>query len=296
MMRPMVMHYGTRGLVLALVGLLGSACGGDDGGPSGADTTEGESTSAGTTTAASNTMSASGMAEVGESLDSTGGGTTGGTTGIGTSMSDGGFLDSATSGDPPPMPQPNGTPCQDAEGCESGFCYQIPMLGGVCSECLVDTDCATGTCSIDPVGYAICTDGSIGVMCSSDEGCMGELVCAEVVDTGGLFPLNFCSECNDSTPCPGDQICTPVYDIANVQGYLACVDPGTVPNGGGCPLEGFMGNGDACQSGLCGVASAFGLIPIGVCGECLSDMDCMAMESCSAPTADRNGLQGAVCM
>jgi hypothetical protein len=80
------------------------------------------------------------------------------------------------------------------------------------------------------------------------------------------------------------------------QGYLACMDPGSVPNGGGCPLDGFTGDGEVCQSGLCGVADVFGIVPIGVCGECLTDMDCMAMATCTPPVADMMGLQGAVCM
>lgn len=292
-MPPMVMHYdGMRrlGLVcLAASSLFGPACG-DDEGPAGVDTTEGEAT--GSSSTSGNTISASGMAE-GTSLDSTGGTTAGSSTG----MADGSFLDPSTTDAPPPVPQPNGSQCTDASECDSGFCYQVPMLGGVCSECLTDTDCAMGTCSLDPqVLYAVCTDGSIGVMCSSDEGCMGELVCSELLDTGGLFPLNFCSECNDATPCADGQICAPVYDLGNFQGYLACLDPGTVPNGGGCPLDGMTGDGTVCQSGLCGVADLFGLVPLGVCGECLTDMDCMAPATCTAAVADMSGLQGAVCM
>jgi hypothetical protein len=227
----------------------------------------------------------------GESLDTSGGATGTSTT---TGMMDGSFLDGMTTDEPPPpMPQPNGSMCSDARECESGFCYQIPMLGGVCSECLTDTDCDTGTCSLDPQAfYAVCTDGSIGVMCSSDEGCMGDLVCAELIDTGGLFNANFCSECNDSTPCPMGQICSPVYDLASFQGYMACMDPSTVPNGGGCPV----GDGTVCQSGICSVANLLGLIPIGVCGECLDAMDCMAMEMCIPAMADMSGLQGSMCM
>jgi hypothetical protein len=294
MMPPMVMHYDAArrlGLVwMAAAGLLGSGCG-DDGGPSGLDST-GESTGAASSSTGNNTISATGMADVGESLDSTGGSSSGSSTG----MADGSFLDGMSSdGPPPPMEQPNGMQCMEGSECESGFCYQIPMLGGVCSECLVDTDCAMGTCSLDPMAfYAVCTDGQLGVMCSGDEGCMGDLVCAELIDTGGLFNANFCSECNDATPCAGDQICSPVYDLASFAGYLGCLDPGSVPNDGGCPLD---GDGSVCASGLCGTADLLGVIPIGVCGECLTDMDCMGgMGTCVPAMADMTGLQGALCM
>lgn len=289
------MHYDAmrRGVLgwIAAASLLASACG-DDGDPGGAaDSTGTESTST-TNASTGNTIGASGQADATAGLDTTAGPPS--TTG----MADGSFLDPDSSGgsDGPPMPQPNGSQCGGGDECESGFCYSIPMLGGVCSECLTDTDCETGTCSLDPVGYAVCTDGSIGVMCSSDEGCMGDLVCGELVNTGGLFDLNFCSECNDATPCAGDQVCSPVYDLDQFQGYLGCLDPGTVENGGGCPLNGFTGDGTVCQSGLCGVADLFGVVPIGVCGECLTNMDCMDMQTCTPPMAGMSGLQGAVCM
>lgn len=281
-------HQGSRTTALAWLAaccLLGSAC--NDSDPGVADTTEGESTSTSTSTSG-NTISASGMADATAGLDTTAADSS-------TGMADGSFLDPSTS-DGGPMPQPNGSQCGGADECVSGFCYQIPMLGGVCSECLVDADCAAGTCSLDPAGFAVCTDGSIGVMCDSSKGCMDGLVCATLVDTGGLFPLDFCSECDADTPCGGAQICAPVYDLAMFAGYLGCVDPGSVPNGGGCPLDGVVGDGEACQSGLCGVATLGGIIPLGVCGECIDDMDCMAMQTCTPPMASMTGLDGAVCM
>jgi hypothetical protein len=295
MMRSMDMHYdGARRLALvwtAAGSLLSLACGGDRE-PDVADTTGGETTTGTSTTG--NTISASGQS-ITEGLDSSGGGE--GSSSSTTGMADGSFLDGMSTDDGPPPVQPNGSPCADETECKSGFCYQIPMLGGVCSECLTDTDCEMGTCSLDPAaGSAVCTDGSIGVMCSSDEGCMGELICAELIDTGGLFPLNFCSECDADTPCMDGLICAPVYDLAAFAGYLGCLEPASVPNGGGCPIDGAMGDGAVCMSGLCGVADLLGAIPIGVCGECLDDMDCMAMETCTPPVADMTGLMGAVCM
>lgn len=289
-----VMHFDSIRLGplawIVVAGLLGSACGDDSNPGGGADTTGGDTTTTTNATTGS-TISATGQADATEGLDTTAGGSSSSSTG----MADGSFLD-GNSTDDGTMPQPNGSQCSDAVECESGYCYQIPMLGGVCSECLVDTDCEMGTCSLDPVGYAVCTDGSLGVMCSSDEGCMGELVCAELINTGGLFNADFCSECRDDVPCAGDQICSPVYDLENFAGYLGCLDPGSVPNGGGCPLDGLSGDGTVCQSGLCGVATLGGIIPVGVCGECLTDMDCVAPATCQPPSADMMGLQAATCI
>ncbi|MEX1367837.1 MAG: hypothetical protein AB1Z98_32210 [Nannocystaceae bacterium] len=265
--------------------LMGLACG-DDGSPPAADSTG--DASSGTTTSGS--------------VSATSQGTNSGadTTAAGTSSSGGNddvsFVPADSSGGPLP-PQPNGSPCDGRENCESGYCYQVPTIGGVCSDCVVDSDCEMGTCSLDvTLLYAVCTDGGIGVMCGSDEGCMGDLVCAELLDTGGIFPLDFCSECRDDVPCTGDQICSPVYDLAMFQGYLGCVDPSSVPNGGGCPVDGVVGDGTVCQSGLCGVATLAGVIPVGVCGECLTDMDCMGPQTCQPPAADMSGLMPATCI
>jgi hypothetical protein len=196
----------------------------------------------------------------------------------------------------PGAPGPNGAQCGTNEECESGYCYTIPMVGGVCSECLMDADCEMGTCALDAAAmYAVCTDGSLGSMCDSDEGCMGDLVCTELIDTMGLFNANYCSECGESAPCEGEQVCSPTYDADNFSGYFTCVDPGSVPNGGGCPLEGGMGDGTPCESGHCGAADLFmGFVSLGVCGECTTDEDCMEGQTCTPASGD-GGLMGAIC-
>ena len=214
----------------------------------------------------------------------------------GTGMDDAGFINMDTGDTGTSEPQPNGSQCGANEECESGFCYTVPQLGGVCSECLVDQDCETGTCSISPnSGYAVCTDGGIGNMCNTDEGCMGDLVCAELLDTGGLVNSNFCSECNTTADCEGEQICSPVYDLGNFAGYLACVDPMSVETNGGCPIDNGVGDGSVCVDGHCGVADIMGFIQLGVCGECTDDGDCMGQETCTPPSAGQDGLFGAVC-
>ena len=283
------------GLALALSTLL--ACGPEPAGAGGDDEdTEAEPTG----TTASTPVTTAGMTAADDTAgggDADAGSDDNGTTSgdmEGDSDTGRGFIDDAEDDAPDDGgPQPLGGMCSSGDECDSGFCYDIPMFGGVCSECLMDSDCEMGTCAGDfNAGYAVCTDGALGLMCDSDEGCMGDLVCGELIDTGGFFPLNFCSECNDATPCADMQICTPVYDLANFQGSLQCADPGSVEDGGGCPL----GDGTVCASGFCGTASIMGFVELGVCGECNSDMDCpMPGQTCVGPTADQGGVTPAVC-
>ncbi len=210
-----------------------------------------------------------------------------------TGNDDAGFITPETGDDTAIQPQPNGAQCAAGAECDSGFCYTIPQVGGVCSECLVDEDCDAGTCSIEPVGFAVCTDGGQGNMCNTDEGCMGDLVCTELLDTGGLINASFCSECGPTAPCDGEQVCSPQYDLASFGGTFACVDPGSVPDGEGCPTT----DGDAaCNSGHCGIALVLGIAEIGVCGECSIDEDCPeAGQTCVAAEAGMGGLVPAMC-
>ncbi|MBV1858702.1 MAG: hypothetical protein KUG77_09850 [Nannocystaceae bacterium] len=262
------------------------------------DTDEESSSGAGSSSSGGNTMTTAPGVTTNATATSGGVTTTPATTDDSadesTTGDDGGFISPDTGNDTSTEPQPNGAQCAAAPDCESAFCYVIPQVGGVCSECLVDEDCDTGTCSLDAVGYAICTDGSQGNMCNTDEGCAGELVCTELIDTGGIINANFCSQCGPSAPCVDDQICAPVYDLGNLGGYFACSDPGTVEDGQGCPLT----DGDAaCDSGHCGLANLFGFAELGVCGECNANEDCPeAGQTCVDPEAGMDGLTPAFCM
>ena len=174
------------GLALALSTLL--ACGPE---PAGAGDDDDDTETEPTGTTASTPMTTAGMtaaettagggeADAGSDDDDT----------TGDAMADSdsgrGFIDDADDGPDDGGPQPLGGMCSASDECDSGFCYDIPMFGGVCSECLMDSDCDMGTCAGDfNAGYAVCTDGALGLMCDSDEGCMGELVCGTVIDTGG---------------------------------------------------------------------------------------------------------------
>jgi hypothetical protein len=213
--------------------------------------------------------------------------------------SSGGFISPESGGESGPVgPQPNGGQCESNEGCESGFCYVLPMIGGVCSECLMDSDCEMGTCALSPTAmYAVCTMGELGDMCDSDEGCMGELVCSQVIDTGGFFNASYCSTCGPTLACEGDDVCAPVYDARNFGGHMECAAPGSVPNGGGCPLDDQgMGDGTVCESGTCSPADAFmGFVQLGVCGDCNTDADCMMPATCTPAMVGMGGITGSVC-
>jgi hypothetical protein len=283
-MKMKTFHSRWLGMLGALA-LASSACS-DDGQPSLDGGTDGtESAEGGSMTGPSNTTT-------GATSDDPSGTTTGATD----SNDDSNFIDPADDDDGPSEPGPNGSECSANADCTSGYCYVIPGFGGVCSECLMDADCGEGTCSVDfGAGYAICTDGSLGKMCDTDEGCQGELVCAQLIDTGGLFNASFCSECNDENPCAGEKICSPHYDEGSFSGHMACVDPESVESGGGCPIENGEGNDEVCKDGHCGIADIMGFIQLGVCGECSTNEDCEVGETCTPASASQAGLEGASC-
>lgn len=285
-------------------GLLGTAlllsgCGDDKDQTAGGDTdadTEADTFPPLTTTDDSNSGQSSdpttGSASDSDSATTTDSGTTGGT-----GMDDGGFIGMDTGDTGAGDPLPNGAECAANEDCMSEFCYSIPTVGGVCSECLVDQDCETGTCSLEfEFGYAVCTDGSMGNMCNTDEGCMGDLVCAELIDTGGLFNANYCSECKTTADCADGQTCSPYYDESGFSGYLYCVEPASVPSGQGCPVENGTGDDSVCMDGHCSVVEVFqGFAQIGLCGQCNEDTDCMDGQTCTPAMAGQRGLFGSVC-
>jgi hypothetical protein len=252
-----------------------------------------ETSTSGTTMAPTTTA---GGSMTGASASSTSASTSASSTGPDDgSSSEGGFINPESGDSGPSGPQPNGAQCGGNDDCESGYCYMIPMIGGVCSECLTDADCDF-TCSLDAAaGYAVCSDGSTGVMCESTEGCADGLVCAELIDTGGLFNASFCSECATDMDCDGGQLCSPYYDTRMLGGYFACVDPMSVPDGQGCPIVDGMGDGTVCLNGHCGIADLFGVVELGLCGECTTEMDCAEGETCMPAMAGMGGVSGPTC-
>jgi hypothetical protein len=202
---------------------------------------------------------------------------------------------SATNGDETPVePQPNGEECSTNAECESGMCFHVSILGGICGECLVDDDCPEGGCSIpnplsDPPQGATCNEGEQGGGCMSDDVCVDELTCEVILDIPGIFTASTCSQCETDGDCDGEQLCSPAYDIPNLSGARVCVDPESVPNGEGCD---HTGSGDeACTSGFCHEYDVMGFLVLGVCGECKVDADCPEGQECHDPDVDLDTLE-----
>ena len=68
-------------------------------------------------------------------------------------------------------------------------------------------------------------------MCESTDGCADGLVCAELLDTGGFFPANFCSECETNAECDEGQTCTPTYDFGPSAAAAATVAQAVLKHG-----------------------------------------------------------------
>ena len=213
------------------------------------------------------------------------------------------------------------TPCQDPEGqpinsectdpsgcgCDTGKCFVVPALGGFCGECLVDADCKEGGCSVpNPIAGvgATCNMGGPGDGCMDDAVCTdpANATCGVLLDVPGIITVATCGQCQVNADCtdPALPNCTPTYDVANFKGKLDCIADSSLENNSGCSLEDDGGNpagNKACKSGFCGEASVMGLLKLGICGECNSDMDCPMGQTCSDPMVDLNSgtLIGSVC-
>lgn len=184
----------------------------------------------------------------------------------------------------------------DAECAEDLVCNGVVGLGGVCSECGSDSDCPDGSnCTISGNGWFACGDGSQGQMCESDASCADGLYCAEVVDLGGLFNGNFCSECSDDSHCADGQLCAPVIEftgLMDISGQRACIDPESAPNDSLCDDDGA---GDMQCAGFCTTADLMGFIQLGVCGDCETDADCPMDTTCTPAMIGVDGFSGSVC-
>ncbi len=196
------------------------------------------------------------------------------------------------SGDPVPNPEglPNGSECSDPGACMTGNCYKVPLpVGdlppGICAECDADADCVAaglGTaCSVDAETLgAVCGYGNEGSFCETQAACQDDLVCTALIDGAeGLLP-HTCSECDSDADCGGALRCLPVIDVATYSGQKRCTVPGSVGQGGLCPLP----DGDPmCVTHKCAVLSLAGLLDVGVCGQCKSDGDCAVGQTCDPP-------------
>jgi hypothetical protein len=259
-------------LVLAL-----GACPGDDG------TAEGTGTGS---TTATDESTGPGMT----SMPTADGMTMDGDTGTSTTTGPSTITDPTTDSGPVCADAPLGAACIDATcDCESDNCFIVGPLGGVCSECDEDADCAATTgfgCNFgNPLTGtpAVCsTTGTQGESCESVDACADGFYCPTLIEVPGILSAATCSECEpgSNNGCTGNDICTPSYDIANIGGYYYCAEPGSVADGLGCNLT---GSGNECESGQCAPASLMNIPVVAVCAPCNENSDCGGGETCQLP-------------
>ncbi|MCA9712832.1 MAG: hypothetical protein KDK70_43795, partial [Myxococcales bacterium] len=135
-------------------------------------------------------------------------------------------------------PPGGGMACSLPGECASNQCYTIGILGGVCSECDEDADCAFGCSPANPLtgDCALCCDGSLGCGCETALACQAGLACASLLNVPGIVDISTCSECANDLDCAGGELCAPSYDLANFGGLHQCVPPMSQANGVGCEL------------------------------------------------------------
>jgi hypothetical protein len=201
----------------------------------------------------------------------------------------------------------DGSTCEDAElgascldpicDCASDNCFVVGPLGGVCSECDESADCEATTgfgCNFgNPLTMtpAVCSKtGGIGESCETADDCDPALApfCPTLIEVPGILSAATCSECEPETNdgCMGGDICTPLYDIANIGGNYFCAPVGSVPDNEGCNLT---GDGSECASGQCAPAALMGIPVVAVCSPCNEDTDCNAGETCELPAIEIAG-------
>jgi len=301
------------GLCLGSFALL-AACGGrkDD-----SDDTSGGSSSTGGASSTDPTVPTEGGTSASSTTDATAGSQTDSDpTNPTTTLPD----TTATTGDlcADDAPLPNNMACNDASGCgcESAMCFVVPALGGFCGECLVDADCKDvtgGGCTVpNPIAGigSTCNMGEAGAGCETNDICTDPAAgfCGLLLSVPGIINVSTCGACAVNDDCvaanPKTPNCSPTYDVMNFSGQYVCVEDASVPNNGGCNLAKDamdlpVGNA-ACESGFCGEASVMGLVKLGICGECNSNADCVAIgkQTCTDPVVDLQGatLQGSICM
>ncbi|MEZ4427771.1 MAG: hypothetical protein R3A51_08810 [Nannocystaceae bacterium] len=188
-----------------------------------------------------------------------------------------------------PDDPPSGLPCVSDPDCpEDEVCFNVPLLGGVCSSCETDDDCPDGGCTFpNPLKSegAYCNDGGPGDGCNSNAVCSDPDydLCGTVIDVQGIITVKTCGQCLTSANCDGGQVCTIDHDIAGFTGVYECVAPGSVPLGETCVFE---DGGSECASGHCAIATVMAVLQVGVCSECETDNDCGPGETCSEAQAD----------
>lgn len=192
---------------------------------------------------------------------------------------------------------PDDAACASDCDCSSGHCTRHVIA--LCGACSSDADCPGGGCTgprIEPPQGGVCHTGELGGGCETDAACGPGLRCVDIlIATSGLSLTRTCGECESDDDCPGSQVCAPTYDLPGFGGFMSCVEPGSVSDGGGCIPE--IGESSACASGRCSEAEWQASFLVGVCGACLLDSECSYPQVCSGPHVDADfTVHPAVCV
>lgn len=254
----------------------------------------GEVTSSSTTAAVDDTGTSSSSgppstdSSSGPGSSSSDGGSSSGSGSTGSSSSSEGES-SSSGGDQFVCPPGGGQACADPSECASNACFVVGPLGGVCSECDEDLDCAWGCTPGNPLtaDCATCCDGSQGCGCQTDAACQAGLPCRTIFEIPGILSHSSCSQCESDADCMAGEQCAPEYRLDQLLGQYVCVPAGSRLIDEGCDES---GSGDAqCASGNCAPASIMGIPIMSVCSPCDEDFDCGAGQTCLLPEVVING-------
>lgn len=182
-----------------------------------------------------------------------------------TGDAEGSSSSSGSDGPVNPGGAPVGAECDFPDDCESGACFLLGDLGGICSECDADRECEEGSCSLSflTVPYGLCAAGGQGAGCISDASCEPGLSCFN------LPGFRTCAGCDSDDDCAGDTLCS--YPDPTSPVGRTCVAPGSIADGEFCWIDPDHDADATCENDHC---NQVGESAIGLCGECRNDFDC----------------------
>ena len=152
--------------------------------------------------------------------------------------------------------------------------------------------------SVELPNFGTAGGGGAGEGCETNAACedLGAPYCTPFMSKG-ILKVRTCSACRTNADC-GAQApnCEPTLDLAmHLRGELSCVANGALANGATCKNPGKANV--ACSSGKCAAAKVWNAFPMGVCGGCITNVDCAPGQVCVPAVLDtqNNISTGSTC-